>query len=106
MPNGEKSGWIIPTELRKRWSLVIGLSESHLIGIMDCIGQIEIIFHDSDHTYKNMLFEFSSAWEFLSAGGMVISDDINLNDAFDNFCNQIDYKVAAVYDNSFGVIVK
>ena len=44
-----------------------------------------IFFHDSDHSYENMLFEFKWAWEALEAA-VIISDDIDGNDAFYDFC--------------------
>lgn len=49
-----------------------------------------IFFHDSDHSYENMFFEFSWAWKKLKAE-VIISDDIDGNDAFYDFCksNQI-----------------
>ena len=50
-----------------------------------------IFFHDSDHSYENMLFELEWAWNVLSAN-LMISDDIDGNDAFFDFCikNQVD----------------
>jgi hypothetical protein len=44
-----------------------------------------VFFHDSDHSYENMLFEFNWAWDNLQAA-VIISDDIDGNDAFYNFC--------------------
>ncbi len=44
-----------------------------------------IFFHDSDHSYENMFFEFQWAWNNLQAE-VIISDDIDGNDAFFDFC--------------------
>ena len=44
-------------------------------------------FHDSDHTYENMAFEFSFAWDDLKVDYLV-SDDIQLNSAFYDFCKK------------------
>jgi hypothetical protein len=44
-----------------------------------------IFFHDSDHSYENMFFEFQWAWNNLLAE-VIISDDIDGNDAFFDFC--------------------
>jgi hypothetical protein len=44
-----------------------------------------VFFHDSDHSYENMLFEFNWAWDNLKAD-VIISDDIDGNDAFYDFC--------------------
>lgn len=44
-----------------------------------------LFFHDSDHSYENMFFEFQWAWDHLEAE-VLISDDIDGNDAFFDFC--------------------
>jgi hypothetical protein len=44
-----------------------------------------VFFHDSDHTYENMLFEFNWAWNVLKVD-VLISDDISGNSAFLDFC--------------------
>ncbi len=44
-----------------------------------------LFFHDSDHSYENMSFEFQWAWNHLKAEA-IISDDIDTNDAFFDFC--------------------
>jgi hypothetical protein len=50
-----------------------------------------IFFHDSDHSYENMLFEFNWAWKNLNAA-VIISDDIDGNDAFYDFCESLQIK--------------
>jgi hypothetical protein len=47
-----------------------------------------LFFHDSDHSYENMEFEFNWAWEKLNVS-VLIADDIDNNQAFVNFCNKI-----------------
>jgi cephalosporin hydroxylase len=43
-----------------------------------------LFFHDSDHSYENMKFEFEWAWEVLKVS-FIVSDDINGNNAFKHF---------------------
>ncbi len=45
-----------------------------------------LFFHDSDHTYENMCFEFDWAWNILRVE-ILVSDDIDLNNAYSNFCS-------------------
>lgn len=45
-----------------------------------------IFFHDSDHSYENMKFEYNWAWNVLNCESL-ISDDINANNAFIEFVN-------------------
>ena len=44
-----------------------------------------IFFHDSDHSYENMFSEFTMAWKILKPIA-ILSDDVNLNKSFSNFC--------------------
>ena len=46
-----------------------------------------IYFHDSDHSYENMAFEFNWAWNELNVKCLV-SDDVSENGAFSNFVKQ------------------
>ncbi|MEN9656292.1 MAG: hypothetical protein RL311_1263 [Bacteroidota bacterium] len=50
-----------------------------------------LFFHDSDHSYENMKFEFDWAWNNLKAE-VLISDDIEGNTAFLDFCKKNDVK--------------
>jgi uncharacterized membrane protein len=50
-----------------------------------------IFFHDSDHSYENMKFEFSWAWDTLKAS-IIIADDIDNNEAFVKFCKKSNIK--------------
>ena len=43
-----------------------------------------LFFHDSDHSYENMTFEFNWAWNELKVDCLV-SDDVSENMAFSNF---------------------
>jgi hypothetical protein len=43
-----------------------------------------LFFHDSDHSYENMTFEFNWAWDELKVACLV-SDDVSENMAFSNF---------------------
>lgn len=43
-----------------------------------------MFFHDSDHTFENMTFEFEWAWNVLNVN-YLIADDIDENSAFDDF---------------------
>lgn len=106
IPNGEESGWVVPKRFKKKWILNIGLSSKLLKSELKKLKEIDIFFHDSDHSKNNMLYEFETAWPFINNNGFIISDDINLNNAFEEFCKKVPFKKAAMFDNSFGIIVK
>lgn len=75
-------GSAVPEGLKSRWTLVTGNSRRVLPTVLAEAGEIDIFIHDSLHTYKNELFEFSSAWPALRPGGVLISDDIESHPAW------------------------
>lgn len=85
IPKGKSPGWIIPKNLRGRWELRTGKSQQELPPLLSELEEIDIFIHDSDHTFPCMMFEYELAWEFLRSGGLLLSDDIHANAAFDVF---------------------
>lgn len=83
---GQASGYAVPTYLRSRWTLHIGDSRHLLPRILAELGEIDVFFHDSEHTYEHMTFEFNEAWPHIRCGGLILSDDVDYNAAFSDFC--------------------
>ncbi|MBT3996631.1 MAG: class I SAM-dependent methyltransferase [Chloroflexi bacterium] len=82
-PNTEllpEVGYLVPKELRHRWELRIGPSQRVLPQTLSELGEIDMFQHDSRHSYSNQLREYRTAWPFIKAGGMLVSDDVS-NDA-------------------------
>jgi hypothetical protein len=55
-----------------------------------------LYFHDSDHSYENMVFEFDWAWNHLKSK-VIIADDVENNSAFYEFVN---------YEKAFSILCK
>jgi len=83
----EMIGSVIPNNLRENWKLIVGKSKERLKKTLLELEEIDIFFHDSLHTYKNMMFEFETAWPMIKKDGFLISDDVIGNNAFNDFCN-------------------
>ena len=83
-------GRLVPQELRERWTLIPGTSREQLAHVLQQRGHIDLFFHDSDHSYSNMTWEFRAVWPFLRTGGVLVSDDISRHSAFDDFIHQTD----------------
>ena len=83
----EMIGSVIPNNLRENWKLIVGKSKEILKKTLLELEEIDIFFHDSLHTYKNMMFEFETAWPMIKKDGFLISDDVIGNNAFNDFCN-------------------
>ncbi len=83
---GFQSGWMIPDYLRHRWHLILGRSSEKLVPLLEKVAEIDIFLHDSEHSYLNMLWEYQIAWTYLKAGGLLLSHNIDTNNAFPDFC--------------------
>ena len=85
IPSGAESGWLIPAELKERWTLIAGRTQDELPPLLDRLGTIDFFMHDSEHSFECMWFEFGEAWPHLRPGGILVSDDVNSTDAFRRF---------------------
>jgi predicted O-methyltransferase YrrM len=88
IPPGSQSGWLIPEDLRERWTLVSGKSQDELPPLLARLGTIDTFMHDSEHSFDCMWFEFNAAWPALRPGGVLVSDDVNSTEAFGLFAKQ------------------
>lgn len=104
VPLGKELGWVIPNEIRYRWSLHLGESAKVLPKLLSELGSIDIFFHDSRHTYKTMMSEYEIAWPYLKNGGLLVSDDATSNDAFLDFADL--HRQTPLVFNRMGVIRK
>jgi predicted O-methyltransferase YrrM len=86
--SGFKVGWLVPDELRKNWKLIIGDSKKELPFLLESLKEIDIFFHDSDHSYEHMTFEFKTVYPFLSSTKTILADDINLNNSLNDFSKE------------------
>lgn len=83
-------GWLVPDRLRHRWTLKIGASQQLLDPLLKELEQIDVFYHDSLHTYENMIFEYQAAWNYLREKGLLLSHDIGK--AFWDFGKQTEGK--------------
>ena len=54
-----------------------------------------MFIHDSEHSYKMMMYEYSTAWKYLKKDGILGSDDINHSNAFEEFAGK---HIDRIYD--------
>ena len=85
IPSGRKPGWLVPEEFRNRWELQLGRTQDLLPPLLEELGTIDMFLHDSEHSYECMTFEYNQAYPRLCQGGLLLSDDVNWNDAFGDF---------------------
>jgi hypothetical protein len=85
-PHELQPGWIVPQELKEgKWILLLGRTRDVLPTLSV---KVDFFFHDSEHSYENMMFEYEWAYSNLSENGVIASDDIEWNNAFRDFKNR------------------
>lgn len=89
LPKGEPTGFLVPGSLRKGWTLRMGDSKTELPRLLRELETIDFFIHDSLHEYEHMTFEYRAAWPRIRRGGMLFSDDVDRNDAFQDFCKEV-----------------
>jgi hypothetical protein len=79
---GDQVGAAVPDSSRHRWTYVRGSSRRRLPSLLAELGQIDLFFHDSRHSERNVSFELEQAMAHLRPGGLALADDIDLNCAW------------------------
>ena len=82
-------GCVVPESLRDRWTLNLGDAKTELPKLLTSIDHLDLFFHDSEHTYDHMAFEFNTVWPKLRKGGLLLSDDVYFNRSFQDFCERV-----------------
>jgi predicted O-methyltransferase YrrM len=88
IPEGKSSGWMVPDAYRNRFEVWNGDAKDLLPKMVDKVNSIDLFYHDSDHTYDHMMFEFREAKRKLRPGGLIVGDDISWNASVWDFADQ------------------
>lgn len=101
-------GCVVPENLRENWKLFRYADRESLPKILSEIEFLDVVHYDSDKAYEGMMFGYQSLYPRLKKGGVFISDDINDNAAFQDFCYQENIQPTIIdFDNKFiGVFIK
>jgi hypothetical protein len=83
-------GIVVPERLRNRWML---FREPDRNGIRKALrwlgGNLDLCHYDSDKSYAGRMYAYPILWDALRQGGLFISDDIQDNLAFRDFCARL-----------------
>jgi predicted O-methyltransferase YrrM len=88
IPEGKSSGWMVPDFYRSRFEVHNGDAKELLPGMVDALPAIDLFYHDSDHTYAHMMFEFREVKRKLAPGGLIVADDISWNASLWDFADE------------------
>jgi predicted O-methyltransferase YrrM len=88
IPQGKSSGWMVPDMYRDRFAVELGDAKQLLPPLVDGLDTIDMFFHDSDHTYEHMTFEFEQAMRKLAPNSVIVADDIAWNASLWDFADR------------------
>jgi predicted O-methyltransferase YrrM len=88
IPEGKTSGWLVPDAYGDRFEVWNGDAKDLLPKMVDKVESIDFFYHDSDHTYNHMMFEFHQAKRKLNRGGLVVGDDVSWNASMWDFADE------------------
>ena len=83
-----ETGVVVTDACRPRWSYLEGSSRQRLPPLVAEVGHVEMFIHDSLHTAKNTVFEMEQAASAMSAGGVMLVDDIDSHMGFATFAKR------------------
>jgi len=79
IPEGKSSGWMVPDIYKDRAEMLIGDAKELMPKLVDRLDHIDMFYHDSDHSYAHMMFEYEQAMRKLTPGGLIVADDVSWN---------------------------
>ena len=92
--SGLVSGWVVRVEYIDRWNIIWDYSYRALPSLLDKLGSIDMFLHDSEHSVKNMSFEYNLAKKYIK-DGFYLSDDSR---SYPDFYKQAKKEKAIFYD--------
>ncbi|MBI4963466.1 MAG: class I SAM-dependent methyltransferase [Desulfomonile tiedjei] len=89
IPPGRSSGWLVPDGLKSSFDCWNGDAKELLPKLLEDVGSVDMFYHDSDHSYDHMWFEFNAALPYMTGHGLIIADDIAWNSSTWDFAQAI-----------------
>jgi len=83
IPEGLKTGFIVPEYLKEEWELIEDYS---LHALKKFKGTFEFFSHDSEHSMEYLLKELELAKSKMPKKGTIIVDDVCWSNGFHSFC--------------------
>jgi hypothetical protein len=98
LPYGKEPGWLVPSELKDRWTLILGSTREQLLPLLQQLQEIDAFLHDSEHTYETMRFEYEAVWPYLKTPGLLLTDNVHGTTAFRDFVGDQQLKTWITFD--------
>lgn len=88
LPDDAQPGWIVPPELRDRWTLTLGPSQERLPAVLADLEAVDLFLHDSLAMILDA--EFEHVWPLVRTDGVLVADDIYASTAFGTIAERDD----------------
>ena len=92
-------GFVVPDNLRSRWTLTLGDSRETLKPGLEKYGPFDIFMHDSEHTYDHVTFELNTAITHMKEHFVIVVDNYNWTEAPDDFASSRGLKLVHPTDD-------
>ena len=101
-------GEVVTDDLRAYWTLIQKPDRLGLLIALKELGEIDLACYDSDKSYEGRMFGYELLWNAVRKDGIFVSDDINDNFAFRDFCESKSFEplIAENGGRYVGIIVK
>ena len=86
--DGKSLGWMVPDECLGAVEFYEGDAKTLLPDVISRLDSLDLFFHDSDHSYDHMTFEFEEAKRKLSPSGVIVADNIAWNSSLWDFADK------------------
>lgn len=108
MNNENYVGCVVPEILRHKWTLIRQPDRYGLVKAIRLLKEVDFCHYDSDKSYSGRTWAYRIIWKSLNPGGILVSDDIQDNIAFKEFCERVGKKPFVLEDSQrfIGIIIK
>lgn len=90
LDNDPYVGCVVHDSLKSKWKLIRQADRQALPGALKELKKIDLCHYDSDKSYYGRMWAYPKLWKAMNKGGFFISDDINDNMAFVEFCKEVE----------------
>ena len=82
-------GAAVPQSLHSRWRVFRMADRQGLPRALQAAYPVDLAHYDSDKSVSGRLYGYSTIWQFLRHGGILVSDDVGDNLAFKEFAQMV-----------------
>jgi hypothetical protein len=87
--NDKWVGCIVPESLHKYWKIIKYADREAVPMAIKKLHNVDFCHYDSDKTYEGRIWAYTKLWSVLRQGGILVSDDVNDNNGFLDFCRSV-----------------